>query len=399
LAGGAIAALVAVARVAHSVLTRGSSGLFNDFYDYWGAGVLLNHGRNPYDLQALHAVQQAAGLASETGTGYSYPVFFAELMRPLSLLEPSAAALVFTSISLVAFVLAIALLLGSISRLRWSVVLIGGAAAGLFPPAIGSLYFGQANLIVLALLGVAYRCVMPGPMLGVAGAIKLYPVTGFLAPLVTGRRRALRNGLLLLAVLLLLQLFALPGSLSRAGSFLGPDTYWSNESINGWLSRLAIASTWTRPPYPGLAVEPVMLGIVVLLGAGTLLVLLSRGRHSWEGSLALSLWLGAVAAPKNSFWNYTPILLAVVFTWTQLGDRWWLFAVGALGWLLLELQAQLDSARETVYQASPGLAWLSSVGLYGALILGAVTAFALLRPGLVDGPANRHAHRQLDIGR
>jgi hypothetical protein len=129
------------------------------------------------------------------------------------------------------------------------------------------------------------------------------------------------------------------------------------------------------------------------------LVLLVGGQRSWEGSLALSLWLGAVAAPKNSFWNYTPLLLAVVFAWTRLAGRWWLFAVGTAGWLLLELQAQLDSARETVYQANPALAWLSSVGLYGALILGLVTTYSLLRPASAESPAHRDAHGQLDIGR
>ena len=88
-----------------------------------------------------------------------------------------------------------------------------------------------------------------------------------------------------------------------------------------------------------------------------------------------------VAAPKNSLWNFTPLLLCVVFLWSGLRGRWWIFGLGLAGWLLIELQAQLDSARETVYQASPALAWLSSAGLYGALIVGGLTAYVLLRPG------------------
>lgn len=87
------------------------------------------------------------------------------------------------------------------------------------------------------------------------------------------------------------------------------------------------------------------------------------------------------------------------FTFTRLAGRWWLLALGVLGWLLIELQPQLDGARETAYQASPELAWLSSVGLYGPLILGGITAYVLLRPGSADGPADRDAHRQLDVGR
>lgn len=394
--------VVALARVVHSVVTRGSSGLFNDFYDYWGAGVLLNHGQNPYDVGGLHAVQRAAGLATETGTGYSYPVVFAQLMRPLALLSPATAAFVFSALSLVALLYAIALLLGSIQDLRWPIALLGGAAAGLFPPVIGSVYFGQTNLIVLLLLAVAYRCVAPAPMLGLASAIKLYPLSGFLVfiterPL---RWRPIRNGLAVFIVLLAVQLTT-PGGhiLGPGGSFLSPDTYWSNESINGWLSRLAIASTWTRAPLPGLPVEPLMLAVVLVLTGLTIALLWSRPNRPWEGALALSLWLGTVAAPKNSFWNYTPLLLGVVFAWTQLRGRWWLFAVGVAGWLLLELQAQLDSARDTVYQSNAALTWLSSAGLYGALILGAVTAYLVVRPGSADRPADRHAYRELDIGR
>src|SRR5207302_3993092 len=128
-------------------------------------------------------VERAAGLQSETGSGYSYPLFFAHLVRPLALLSPQNAAFVFLVLSLIAVVGAVALMLGSISPLRWPVAILGGAAAGLIPPVIGSLYFGQANLIVLLPLAVAWRCVAPGPMVGFASAIKVYPASAFLAAL------------------------------------------------------------------------------------------------------------------------------------------------------------------------------------------------------------------------
>jgi len=386
-----MAALFALGRVEYSLVTRGAAGQFNDFYDYWAAGVLLNRGQNPYDIAALGAVQRGAGLQVETGSGYSYPLFFAHLVRPLSLLGPHVAAVVFAGLSLLALAFAIALLLGSIPALSWPVSLVGGAAAGLFPPVNGSLYFGQANLIVLLLLAIAYRCVMPGPMLGIASAIKLYPVTGFLA--VLSQRplpwRRILNGIGLLVVLLLLQLPGNNAVYARTGYFLSPDTYWSNESLNGWLSRLGIDSTWTHAPWRGLPVQPIMLVLAALLTLLTVVILRRGSAVPWEGALALSIWLGVVIAPKNSLWNFTPLLLCVVFAWTQLHGRWWIFGVGVIGWLLLELQAQLDSARETVYQGSAALAWLSSVGFDGALILGAVTAYLLLRPAKLRPPLRR----------
>jgi glycosyl transferase family 87 len=377
-----LAAMVTLARVVHSVATRGSSGLFNDFYDYWAAGVLLNRGQDPYDVAALHAVQRAAGLHTETGGGYSYPLLFAHVLRPLALIAAPQAGFIFMGLSVIALCGAIALLLGSIPDLRWPVGLVGGVLAGLFPPVIGSLYFGQANLLVLLVLSLAYRSVADGYMLATASAVKIYPITGFLAFLaerpILWRRLLLSGGLL--AVFLLLQLPFGNSVYGRTGYFLGPDTYWSNESVNGWVSRLSIDSTWTHAPLPGLPVEAVMLTAVAVLAMVTLVVLVRAPNPSWEGALALSLWLGVVSAPKNSFWNFTPLLLCIVFLWTRLGARWWLAAIGAFGWLLIELQAQLDSARETIYLASPELAWLSSVGLYGALIIGGITAYVLLRP-------------------
>jgi len=357
----------------------------NDFYAYWAAGVLLNRGENPYDVQALAAVQQAAGVHVETGSGFSYPLFFAHLMRPLALLAPTTAAAIFSTLSLVALAFAVALLLRSLPQLRWPVALAGGVAAGLFPPVIGSLYFGQANLFVLLLLALTYRAVLPGTMLGIASAIKLYPVGGFLAALTARppRWRVIAVGIAVLGVLLLLQLGTGGGTFSgRTGYFLGPDTYWSNESINGWLSRLGIDSTWTHAPIPNFPVEAAMLTIVLLLSVATVVVLLRAPTYTWEGALALSLWLGVVSAPKNSLWNFTPLLLPITFVFARLAGRWWLVALGVVGWLLIELQAQLDGARGTIYHASPALAWLSSVGLYGALILGGLCAYVVLRPGL-----------------
>ncbi len=386
-----MAGLAALGRVEYSLVTRGAGGLFNDFYDYWGAGVLLNRGQNPYDVPALAAVQRAAGLHVESGSGYSYPLFFAHLLRPLALFDPRTAALIFSALSLVALAAAIAILLGSIPVLSWPVSLLGGAAAGIFPAVNGSLYFGQANLIVLLALAVAYRCVAPGPMLGLAAAVKLYPLSGFLAA-VTDRPpgwRPLRNGIGLFALLMLLQLGPGLGAANRAGYFLGPDTYWSNESINGWISRLGLDSTWTRAPFPGLPVEAVMVLIVGLLTIGAIVLLLRVPDRPWSGALALSLWLGVVGAPKNSLWNFTPLLLCLVFTWTRLSRRWWILGLGIIGWLLIEAQAQLDAARETVYRASPALTWLSSVGLYGAILIGALAAYVLWRPGEAMLPLRR----------
>ncbi len=50
---GSLAAAVAGGSFAYTVIRRAGErnhgGLFNDFWDYWAAGHILNSGGNPYD--------------------------------------------------------------------------------------------------------------------------------------------------------------------------------------------------------------------------------------------------------------------------------------------------------------------------------------------------------------
>src|SRR5206468_10265213 len=96
-------------------------GLFNDFADYWAAARILDLGGDPYDKRLLGEVLHQAGLHTLVGTGYSYPLLLAELLRPLGLLPPMLAGALFTAGSLACFGLAVALLLSplrSASRLQ-----------------------------------------------------------------------------------------------------------------------------------------------------------------------------------------------------------------------------------------------------------------------------------------
>ena len=113
LVGGALAAVIDGVRLLVALVASGIDTLFNDFYDYWGAAVLLNRGGNPYDIGALQGVLHSAGLHTVVGGGYSYPLLLAQLLRPLALLTPHAAALVFSALSVVGLGLAAGIVLGS----------------------------------------------------------------------------------------------------------------------------------------------------------------------------------------------------------------------------------------------------------------------------------------------
>jgi hypothetical protein len=364
------------------VVANGIDSVFNDFYDYWGAAVLLNRGGNPYDVNALTGVLHSAGLHTEVGGGYSYPLLLAQVLRPLALLTPHTAAVVFSTLSLLALGLSASLLLGGLSPLRLPHAVVGGIVFAVFPPVDGSLYFGQANLFVLVPLALAWRLVSPAPWLAAATAIKLYPATGFLSyltrPSRDSRKQLLSGGAVLAPLLLIPQLGAHGSFLGRTGALLAPDTYWSNASVNGWISRLSQPSNLTAPPLPGLPVGPTVLVLCAVLALATIMILVRARDAPASARLALCLCLGAVVAPKNSFWNFAPLILAVASVWRLWAGRRWPLVVTAIGLGLIQAQSVIDTARGTFYRGGSYITWFSALALYGALMIGGSLATLLL---------------------
>jgi hypothetical protein len=371
---------VAAATLADTLLQRGSAGLFNDFYDYWLAAKVLVAGGNPYDAGALAATAAHTGLHYTVGTGYSYPVLFAYLCLPLSGLPAATASWAFAALSLAGVSLAVALLAAPLTRLRMRELTLLAVLAGGLTPVAGSLYFGQANLLILPLLALAYRAAYRPMALGLATAVKLYPGAALAAIAAQGRRSTGLFAATLAAsvgLTLIPNLAAGKSSSGLAAGLFGPDSFWTNQSINGWISRLATTSEFTKPPIPGLRVAPVELALVLLMGAAVLGVLVSRRGSPWAGCLSLALLYGIVAAPKNSLWNYTPVVLLLFYSWPLVRHRPKLLGTLLAGLTLVELQAVVDYFRHTFY-TDPELTWLSSLALYGGFLLLTLNIYLLL---------------------
>jgi hypothetical protein len=378
---GLSAVTLAAASLVDTLLQRGSDGLSNDFYDYWLAARVVASGGNPYDAATMAGAVANSGLHFTLGTGYSYPILFAYLCLPLGALPATTAAVVFSLLSLAALGVAVALLATPLRGLGLGELLLVGAIAGFLTPVAGSLYFGQANLLVLPLLALAGRGVARPLTLGLATAIKLYPAAALAAIVARGRRSLPLLGstlTLMLALTLLPNLLARKNAAATAGGLLGPDPFWTNQSLNGFVSRLAMPSEFTRPPLPGLPVIAVELALVGLLGVLVLAVMVWRGGLPWAGCLSLAIAFGVVAAPKNSLWNYAPLLLSFFFCWPLVRRRPVAMTVLLAGLVLVEVQAVVDYFRHSFY-ASPSLTWLSSLALYGALLLIALNAYLVLQ--------------------
>jgi hypothetical protein len=318
---------------------------FNDFNSYWLAGGLLDRGLSPYDLDALAALGRETGRSFVLGTGYSYPLPFAVAMVPLSRLPFEAALAMFLAGSIVLFALAVAGWLrwasgwagvGSVSPRRLRAAAL---AAGWFPPVAGTVVAGQVNLVVIAALALGVRWLvdlparsgarrarsgvrraLAGACVAAATVVKLVPIV-ILAPLVLSRRLAdtvsVVAGTVALLALAVLVAPTSTGAAERMLDLMAPDPYWTNVSINGFISRLVVSTDRTAAVAPA-AFEPQLVTALAtgVFAAATLVVLWrARTRLREPRTLALAigfaLLAGVIGAPKNSFWNTSLSIVTV----------------------------------------------------------------------------------------
>jgi hypothetical protein len=332
-----LAVLAMVVPLVHWIFrtTHDHPQMFNDFHDYWLASRLILEGHTPYDLGALRDMAHREGLSFVVGTGYSYLLPFAVVMIPFALLPFTTAVLTFNGLSLVLFGLTVAVWLRRLhpAATTWRQAIVA-VAAGAYPPVYGTLANGQANLVVLApfALGVLALVATPavnrrhltdlagGIAIGLAGVVKLVPAA-VLAPMTIGRRLTAVAGTVIgfvgsVALATLAVPYAARGS-SGLADLVSPDPYFTNQSINGFVTRLVRDSDRTRAIWAG-AFDAAIVSIV-LAGLFGVLVLaaLWRARDALttrEGlmlGMALTTVSAVIAAPKNAIWNEALVLVAV----------------------------------------------------------------------------------------
>ena len=320
------AALLAAALAIPLGVVHTTTGWFNDFHSYWLAGRLVSAGANPYDLAALADLGRSSGLTFVVGGGYSYPVPFAIALVPLAALPFGVALGLFELASVVVFALVVGWWIerhhaAATARRR----LVAALLVGAYAPVAGSIYAGQVNLLVLGLLGPAVALVDRAPVrsgltLAVSAVVKLVPGALVLPLALAGRWRALAGllggALVLLGLGVVVAPHASAGS-GALGALLEPDPYWTNQSINGLVSRAFLSTDRTAALLPGLDAGPVAAAATIAFGALVAWLLVRRtaairhDRATFGLALAVALAGAVVGAPKDSFWNHVLALPAV----------------------------------------------------------------------------------------
>lgn len=387
----------------------------NDFHDYWLAGRLILEGRSPYDHAAMTALAAREGLKFSLGGGYSYPLPFAVAMVPFAALPFDVAATCFSVFSLAGFGATVGLWLTAVhAKAGPGRLAVAALFAGLYPPVYGTLAMGQANLVLLppmaagvwlalgspggARAGGGVQAGTGGGLVGLAAIVKLVP-GALLVPLMLARRWAPSTGLVVGAAgAFLAAAVVAPWALAGSGGLLAnldPDAYFTNQSINGFVSRLVINSSRSAALAPGaFDPRPVVVVATLALAVATLAALW-LGRRSFAtrrglaDGLALALVAASMGAPKNSFWNESLLLVAVALMLAAespelrpIGldrlDRWLLglWFGSALIWALIWA---VEPSAHGALSAVVNLAW--SASLYGMFALWLMFARRLLRMG------------------
>ena len=404
----AVAAMLAPIVVILGGIALGGDGLWNDFASYWLAGRLVLSGQSPYDVEAIVRLGRDYGIPFLAGTGYSYPLPFAVAFIPLSLLPFVAAGTIFTAVSLLAFGMAVAAWLrdGRLFDGRPRAALAAALLAGLYPPVSQSLFFGQANLLVLAAVATGVRLLVDGRRQAAGGiwialgaVVKVAPLA-LLLPMVLARRWRAAAGLVLGAIALMLAAavvapFGVVGEGSLA-ALAEPDPYWTNQSLNGLASRLALGNERTVPLLAGVDPAVLSTAMLVAFGALTLAVLLRAHRAQltpggFAVAVAFVLVAATAGAPKNSFWNHAPALISAGLLVSPVAGRASLRAVDGwlvTAWLLLAgTQWWVDTLPWAFLRAlGPASAVLTSAALLSLLVLWCAAGLRLLRLTPTPGP-------------
>ena len=300
-----------------------------DFSVYMWGGRAVTHDTRLYLVQGI-------------GHWFTYPPFAAIVFTPISVLPLTLARVAWDLLSIAAFTVSCALTLRLADREISSRTLVALVACGLLlEPVYQTLFLGQINLILLALiLTDVWRAARGRPAgigIGIAAAIKLTPGIFIVFLLLAGRIKAAVTAAGAFACCGLIAYLIAPGASALYWRHLFYDTkrvgapYISNQSPYGAAIRIAGGVAHVGAWYP---VIPLVLAAIGLTAA-TVLV-----RHGdWLGATATAGATGLLVSPISWAHHWVWVLPALVVLWrggrrsrAAAGFGYALFVVSPLWW-------------------------------------------------------------------
>ncbi len=276
-----------------------------DFSVYMWGGRAVTHDTRLYLVQGI-------------GHWFTYPPFAAIVFTPIAVLPLTLARVAWDLVSVGALTISCALTLSLAGREITRTALIAFVACGLLlEPVYQTLFLGQINLILLALvLTDVWRAARGRPAgigIGIAAAIKLTPGIFIVFLLLAGRIKAALTAAAAFACCGLIAYLIAPGASALYWRHLFYDTkrvgapYISNQSPYGAAIRIADGAAHVGAWYP---VIPLVLGVIGLTVATVL------ARHGdWLGAAATTGATGLLVSPISWAHHWVWVLPALVVLW------------------------------------------------------------------------------------
>jgi alpha-1,2-mannosyltransferase len=392
LVAGAAAFGVAIALYAVYAAIHPTQWTLNpvDLAVYRSGGLIVRHIRPVFDPRAHAPLYDWAGYGS-LGLKFTYTPFAAIVFAVVSFIPWSVLPKLSMGVNIVALVAALWFTFGGLGyrnrpRVRLGATLLASAAVFWTEPVVRTLYLGQVNLVLMAL--ILWDLCQPdtkasrwwkGAGVGIAAGIKLVPLV-FIPYLLFARKfrqAAMASAAFVFTVLLGFVIQGPDsskwwfGGLFFQGGRTGFTGWEGNQSLRGLLTRLAGSISGAQA---GWILAAVLIGITGIACAA----ILDRAGHQVAGLLAAAL-TGLLLSPISwdHHWVWTAPAVAVaghyaVRSWRSSRVRawaWWALAGAILA----------------VYGAWPGSLWGEPTDL-GAFSLG-----ILWQPPNTD-PATYYQH-------
>lgn len=356
-----------------------------DFYDYYYAGKLIRLGENPYDGKRADQLAQKDGVFAIPDSHYIYPVPLAILLSPFTYFNPRYVAGVFSILSAFLIFLALLRLSRYMQTERTQLMMFFGIV---FMPSLYTLYVGQVNGILLALLIFGLDAALKekdsyaGIFIGLAAIIKVSPAALLLILLFRRRTRALISAITVALVAFMLSEVIVLGSTVRYFTEVMPSLWDTkphhatpiNQSMRGWLIRVLSATKWSEPVrnWPG-DVKVVSIGFnIALILLTTATLWLSRVKEFTRRQVYLEagLVVSCITLISPLGWDHSFILLLIAMSvmW-RIGMYKRVIAVYALmliQWIIMIPGGFIDHPENFSFLVK--CPWLIGLGLAGGLI-------------------------------
>jgi hypothetical protein len=376
-----------------------------DFKAYYIAADLLRQGRDFYSIEEQLSEVEHLELPTNESF-YIYPPLLAMLFVPLTALPLARAAQIWFFGNLLLYGLSLILVSRSLDLgSRTKVPALLWVLAFLYPPALFTLYKGQANIVILFLLALVYFLLLrglaarAGVALGLGSMIKIVPV--LLLPYYLWKRQYLLVFATLLTLFILVVTTVVVVGTGPVRTFVSwvlptlaaPRPNPANQSLGGFFSLLLLGNpyTWNLVDSPSLWKALTGATSAVVLG-GAAFLLWRHQRCASTSDLEYALIVASFPLLSNIAWVDMFVLLVIPYAVLcrhaldyRLGPTW--IALIAVSATLISFPRLQDLLSTLPLSWSPLIhnPFVIGLPLYGAIILWIVVAAALWRkPGQED---------------